>query len=106
MSRSYQKNSMNRAHFREFGFKTMRRDLQKQMRGRIKAMKDEEGTPILPNKIGFGWPLGKERKFTMREDLSGLIDDKLPFIGKNLKQIHKYPFSKEDIKFIYQYKTK
>ena len=106
MSRSYQKKSMSRAHFREFGFTTIRRDIQKQMRGRIKAMEDEEGTPDLPNKIGLGWPLGKNIKFSMREDFSGLGDHKLPFIGRNLKQLHKYGFSKEDIKFIYRYKTK
>lgn len=107
MSRSYQKYSAVRAHFREFGATTMRRDVQKQMRGRVKAMRDEDGEPYLPRKVSFHWPGVFKRKWNnCREDYAGMTDVKLPRIGRKLKILRKYGLSREDLKFIYQTKTK
>ena len=107
MSRSYQKNSVGRAHFRLFGAKTLKRDIHKQMRGRIKAMKDKDGIPELPRQIGIGWPLGRQMKsFRYGEDIFYPEGERLPFIGRKLERIRKYDLSKEEVKFIYQQKTK
>lgn len=107
MSRSYQKNNVGRAHFREFGAKTIRRDIQKKMRGRVKAMKDEEGIPTLPRKINFWWPSGgKRRNRYYSEDIFWPDDAKLARIGRKLEYIHKYSLPKQDVKFIYRMKIK
>lgn len=107
MGGSYQKYGGSIAHFRQFGAKTMKRDIHKQMRGHIKAMKDADGFPELPHKIGSGWPIGRKWKYSRLRESDLFPDDvKLCHIGRKLERIRKYALSKKDVKFIYRMKSK
>ena len=107
MSHSYNKIGIGRAHYREYGANIMKRYSHKKLRGRIKAMRDEEGSPILPVKIGVAWGQPILRKWGYcSENIISPDDFKLPLIGKKLERIRKYDLIKEDIKFIYHMKSK
>ena len=107
MSRSYRKIGAGRAHYRAFGANVMKRDDHKQTRRKVKAMKDEEGTPILPSPEGIVKRYNFPRKFKyFRENIIQPDDFKIPFIGRKLERIRKYALSREDVNFIYRMKSK
>lgn len=77
------------------------------MRELVKAMKDEDGIPILPRKINFPWPTGERMKSRYSAEKILWPDyAKLAIIGRRLKTIRKYTLTKQEIKYIYQMKTK